>query len=343
MLEVDGSDGGGQLLRSSLALAALTEQPVTVRNVRGSRPEPGLKPQHLTAVELLAECCNGDLEGARLGSKTVTFDPGTPRGDQVETSVGTAGSVTLIFDAVLPLAVALESQLSVTVSGGTDVKWSPPLSTYRHVKLPLCRGVGLCAAVERHRTGFYPAGGGVATLHLGPSTLSPLSLTERGALQGAHIYSRASHSLADSDVAQRQAEAAATTLEAADIDVLERQVTSADTESTGSVVTVALVYEQTRAGFDALGEPGKPAEQVARNAVDGAIEFHESDAVVDSHVADQLLILLALAGGTVRIPERTEHVETSLELLGEFGVDVSVESVETELIVSVDENSIYNK
>lgn len=338
MLEIDGGAGGGQLLRSSLSLAAVTDQPVTVTNVRGSRPGPGLKPQHLTAVEVITEACEADVKGAEIGSETVVFRPGTPRGGRIEADVGTAGSVTLVFDALLALAVSLDSVLSVTVTGGTAVKWSPPLSTYRRVKLPLCRQAGLSVAVDRHRSGFYPAGGGEAALHLGPSSLSPLSLRERGELRGARVYSQASWSLEEKEVARRQADTARTKLESAGIEVLERQITSTAANSPGSVVTVELVYERSRAGFDALGELGKPAEEVASEAVEEALAFEqEGTAGVDSHLADQLLVVLALAGGELSIPERTDHVETSLDLLGTFGFDLAVTETDGAVVVTAPE------
>lgn len=325
MLEIDGGDGGGQLLRSSLALAAVTDTPVEVSNIRGDRPTPGLKAQHLTAVEVLAAVSDASVEGATLGAETVRFDPGDPTGGHVEADVGTAGSLTLVCHAVLPVATVLDTPLAVTLTGGTAVKWSPPLSTYRRVTLSLCRRHGLQAALERHRTGFYPAGGGEATLYLGPSALSPITLTERGQLQGARVVSRASQSLATSDVAKRQADAAADALEGADIPVLERTQTLADTDSTGSALTIQLVYEQTTAGFDALGEPGKPAEDVAAEAIEETLAFHEGQGAVDRHAADQLLVTLALAGGSLVIPERTDHVETNLAVLRRFGFEIGID------------------
>lgn len=156
VLEIDGSDGGGQLLRSSLALAAVTGRSVRVENVRGNRPEPGLKAQHLTAVEVLQAVCNADVDRARWAPRR-SRSRRTPQGGTVETAVG------------------------------TDVKWSPSMATYRQVKLPLCRRFGLNAVVERRRTGFYPAGGGEATLSLTPSSLSPIELTDRGALVGGRV------------------------------------------------------------------------------------------------------------------------------------------------------------
>lgn len=335
MLEIDGDAGGGQLLRSSLSLAAVTGQSVTVTNVRGSRPEPGLKPQHLTAVDLLTAVCDASVEGASLGSEEVVFRPESPRGGQFEAAVGTAGSLALVFDTLLPLGVVLDTPLTVTATGGTAVKWSPPLSTYRQVKLPLYRRLGLAGAVDRHRSGFYPAGGGEATLHLAPSSVSALSLTERGERVGARVYSLASRDLEASEVARRQAETAREELEADGIDVLEQHVASVAAESPGSAITVELVYENTRAAFDALGEPGKPAESVARDAIEAARSFRETDAAVDRHLADQLLVFLALAGGHVRMPTMTEHVETSLELLDRFGFDPAVDTSGGSPVISI--------
>jgi len=336
MLEVDGGESGGQLLRSSLALAALTGRAVRVRDVRGNRSEPGLKPQHLTAVETLAEICDANLAGATPGSETVTFEPGDARGGHVEVDIGTAGSITLLFDAVLPLAATVDAPLAVTATGGTEVKWSPPLATYRAVKLPLARRFGLQAAVERHRTGFYPAGGGRATLHLAPSNLTPLSLTDRGALVGASVISRESRDLTDQNVASRQAGTARSRLEAADIEVVEEVTAAAATDSPGSALTVVLDYEQTRAGFDALGEPGKPAEEVATEAVERALAFHADDGAVDRHTADQLLLPLVLAGGTIQMPAVTAHVASSLELLEQFEFDFTLAESGTAPTVTAD-------
>ena len=340
MLTIDGGEGGGQILRSALALAAVTQRAVEVTEVRGNRPEPGLKPQHLTVVETLADLCDATVEGASPGADELTFDPGEVRGGRVSAEIGTAGSVTLLFDAVLPLATTLSEPLSVTATGGTEVKWSPPLAAHQQVKLPLCRAFGLQAAVERERTGFYPAGGGRATLHLGPSSLSRLSLTDRGPLRGARIYSRESATLAGQDVARRQADAAESRLESADIEVLETVTATAATDSPGSALTVVLEFEQTRAGFDALGEQGTPAEDVAADAVADATSFVAGEAAVDEHLADQLLVFLALAGGEMTIPRVSSHVETSLGLLQKFGFEVAVEKGEPPTVTAAPSTSV---
>lgn len=333
MLEIDGSEGGGQILRTALALSVVTGEAVTIEGIRGNRPEPGLKPQHLAAVETLATVSSATVEGASAGSESLTFEPGAPTGGEMSVDIGTAGSIPLLFDAVLPVATVLSEPLQVTATGGTEVKWSPPLAAHEHAKLPLCRELGLQAATDRKQTGFYPAGGGKAMLYLTPSAPEPLSLTDRGPLRGAHIYSRESEDLAANNVAQRQAVAARRRLQDGAVEVLETVQTTVTTNSAGSALSIVLDYDRTRAGADALGERDKSAEEVADEAVADALSFEAGSAAVDDHLADQLLVLLALAGGQLRIGERTPHVQSSLDLLASFGFEMRV--VENESSVTI--------
>lgn len=338
MLELDGGDAGGQFVRTGLTLAALAERDVRIEHVRGDRVEPGLGHQHVAAVDALGRLCDADLTGAEVGAETVTFEPGTVRPRAIDVDVGTAGSISLVFDAVLPLGFAVDGPFSVAATGGTEVTWSPPLASLRRVKLPLLGRHGVVAAVERERTGFYPAGGGRATLHVGPASPTAFDLTDRGAGGGVDVVSIASEGLADSDVAERQAGAVRDVLDARGMAVRHETVTYADAASPGSAVLVSLSYESTCAGFDALGEPGKPAEDVGREAAEAAVAFHESGTgVVDRHLADQLLVYLAVSGGRVQVPAATEHVETSVSLLSSFGVDVEASTVGDGILLSVDE------
>lgn len=322
MLALDGGSGGGQVVRTALALSAATGESVELTNVRGARPTPGLRPQHLAAVETLATVCDADVEGANEGSETVTFEPGTLQGGRIETDIGTAGSVTLLFDAVLPLAPVLPDPLTVVATGGTDVKWAPPLDYTRHVKLPLLSAVGLDAVLTPDRRGFYPAGGGRATLSLAPSTLSPVDFTDRGDLRSVEVYSAASESLVDGEVAGRQAQGAMEALGEMDVPCEVAAVEYAETPSTGSVVVLDARYGQTRAGFDALGERGTPAEDVGRAAAAEFAAFHVGFGAVDERMADQVLPFLAFAGGEVVVPQVTDHVSTHLAVLDAFGCSV---------------------
>jgi RNA 3'-terminal phosphate cyclase (ATP) len=331
LLELDGSAGGGQLLRTALALSVVADRPFRMEAVRGDRPNPGLRPQHLAAVRAVAAVCDASVEGAEEGSETLTFRPGPLDGGRVEVDVGTAGSVTLLFDALLPVAVALDDPLAVRATGGTDVKWSPTMAHYRRAKLRLVRRAGVFAAADLDRTGYYPVGGGAATLWLAPSAPPPLDLTERGPLDAVRVHSKASADLADADVADRQAESAVERLRAGlpeEVPVAERTLSSVETASPGSAAAVVLDYAETTAGFDALGERGRPAEDVGREAAEAALAFHEGDytgkGAVDAHTADQLVVLLALAGGRVAIPEVTDHVRTGVDLVTEFGFSVTI-------------------
>lgn len=337
MLELDGGEAGGQFLRTALTLSVLVDAPVRIENVRGDRPEPGLAHQHLAVVDALARLSDADVEGAEIGAETVAFEPGPVRPRAVEVDVGTAGSLSLLFDAVLPLGAVVDEPFSLTAAGGTEVAWSPPLSYLQGVKLPVLRRRGVTAAVERERSGFYPAGGGRATLHVGPAGLTAFDLTERASGAGVDIVSMASEGLGDSDVAERQVAAARERLDAAGLSVRHGTATYADTESPGSAILVALSDGKTRAGFSALGEPGKPAEDVGREAADPAVSFHESGgAVVDRHLADQLVVYLAVAGGRVCVPEVTDHVASSLRLVEAFGAETTVDRTGEAVAVSID-------
>lgn len=324
-LEIDGADAGGQIVRSALALAALTDTSIKLVNVRGGRDPPGLRPQHIAAVRAVASTCDADVANVERGSEWCTFDPGTLSGGDYTCAIGTAGSVMLVFDAVLPLAPALDEPLSLTVSGGTEVKWAPPTATYRSVKLPLLRQFGWNAMIERHRPGFYPAGGGSATLYTAPTTPRRIELRCRGDRMGAWIDTVVAVDLEDAEVAERLVQAAATELEDAGIDVFERSITYTQSDSPGAVVSIRLEYENTRAGFDALGERGIPAEAVAEQATSSVMEFLSDEAPVDRHLADQLVLPVALSGGLVAIPEVTDHVSASLDLLEVFGIEAHID------------------
>lgn len=323
---IDGSMGGGQVLRSALSLAAVAGEAVRIERVRGDRDDPGLKAQHLAGLRALAAVCDADVEGAERGSETVVFDPGTPTPGEYAVDVGTAGAVTLVFETLLPLSASLDGPVSVTATGGTDVAWSPTLAYYRRVRLPLARRAGLHAAVEPDRRGFYPEGGGQATLHVVPGAPAPLSLVDRGDLRGVRVRSLASADLADAEVARRQADAATAALDRSlDVPVLQRTVATVDAPSTGSSVLVVLDYADAVAGFTALGEPGRPAEAVGEAAAGDAREFHRGPGVVDEYAGDQLVLPLVLGGGRVRLPAVTGHVETNVALARAFGHDPSLD------------------
>lgn len=325
MHTIDGSEGGGQLLRTALTMSVLTDTPFRIESIRGSRPEPGLRPQHLAAVELVADLCDATVEGADLDAEALTFTPGSTWRSSLDASIPTAGSATLLLDTVLPIAAVADEPFAVTVTGGTDVTWSPTVAYLRRVKLGLLSTVGLDAEVDVARTGFYPAGGGAVTLRTRPSSLSSLDLVRRGRLEVVEIYSKASADLEERSVADRQAARAADALAEADLPAETASVAYVDTRSPGSSLLLAGVYDGTVAGVDELGAPGRTSEAVAEAAVERFRTFHDGPGAVDPHMADQLAVFLALVGGRVWIPAVTDHVRTNCELLSSFGSDLSVE------------------
>lgn len=335
MRTVDGGDGGGQVLRSALALAAADGEPVRVEHVRGDRRQPGLKHQHLAGLRAIASVCDADVEGDAVGSETVVFEPGEPEPGEYAVDVGTAGAVTLVFETLLPLSAVLDAPVSVTARGGTDVAWSPSLDYYRRVRLPLARRAGLHATVELGRRGFYPEGGGAATLHVAPGEPRPLSLVDRGECRGVRVRSVVTDDLADADVAERQADAATAALRGrVDAPVLERTTEVVDARSTGSSVLVALEFAESRAGFSALGEPGRRAEDVGRAAADDALAFPDGPGTVDGPAADQLVLPLALGGGRVRVPSVTDHLETNVAVARAFGHDLALDERDEGAVLS---------
>lgn len=333
MIEIDGSDGGGQIVRSALALSVLEAEPVRVEGIRGDRPDPGLKHQHLAAVEAMRGAAALEVQGAEIDSEALTVEPGEPRGGEIEVDVGTAGSATLVADALLPIAPLLSEPLSVTIRGGTDVLWSPPLDAHRLGKLPLLRRHGWAVALDCPRRGFYPAGGGSVRLQLAPCDPAPLALAERGAVERLAIHSVATPDLADADVDERQADAAAEAVRDAGYEVDRTVVETAAAESTGSAVVLRAACDPGVVCGDALGEPGTPAEDVGEAASTELLDALDGPGAVDPHLADQLLLPLAVAGGELRLPVETDHVRSSLALLEAFDLDTSVDRDSDGLLV----------
>lgn len=325
MLTIDGRTGGGQVLRTALTLSALTGTPFELRDVRGARPEPGLKPQHLAAVDVLADLCDAELDGAALGADEFSFEPGPLTPESRTVDLRTAGSVTLLFDTVLPLAGAVEEPFALTARGGTDVEWSPTAAYLEQVKLPLLARFGYDLALDVERTGFYPAGGGEATLTVRPASPTPFELADRGDRGAVTVHSKAAEALADADVADRQADRAVERLEAADRRVHVASVDYVETRSPGSALLLRAGYDRSLAGFDALGERGKPSEDVADEAVEALLAFDAGPGAVDRHLADQLLLPLAIAGGVVRAPEMTDHLASNAAVIELFGFDLGLE------------------
>ncbi|MBI4362529.1 MAG: RNA 3'-terminal phosphate cyclase [Euryarchaeota archaeon] len=310
-VEVDGSrgEGGGQILRTAVCLSALTGRPLRVAGIRRGRPRPGLAPQHIRMVEGARVLCQGHAEGLHPGSTEVQFTPGPLRGGAHTLDIGTAGSVSLALQGLLPIALAAPEPVELDLRGGTDVAWAPPIDYLRGVFLPLLGEMGLRVEVEVARRGYYPEGGGRVKARIHPETPRPLRALEPRAAGIRGV----SHASRLPGVAERQAHAAREHLAGR-----EPHIRVEDTEAAGRGSGVVLWSGWKGAG--ALGERGKPAEEVGGEAARRLLGSLGSPAALDPHLADQVLPYLALAPGDSEftVETWTPHAESHREVLQRF-------------------------
>lgn len=317
MLVLDGSygEGGGQILRTALALAALTGKTVRLENIRAGRDRPGLRPQHLTAVQALARITRASLTGADIGATALTFAPrGIFPGSytfDVAATQSSAGSVSLIAQTLLPVLNRAESPSSLIIRGGTHVPWSPPAHYLSAVFLPALREMGTVAGLDITRWGFYPQGGGEIHLRLQPAPrLKAVTWTQSPELP--HFQGLSAAANLPPHVVRRQSQSLRRHAEQS----LPIQEEFAAGRGKGSF---AFLWGP-HAGFSALGARGKPAEQVAAEAAQEMKTFLATQAAVDRHLADQIILYAALAEGLSSLTTEclTSHLLTNIWVVEQF-------------------------
>jgi len=327
LIEIDGSygEGGGQILRTALALSAILRKPFTILHIRSKRRNPGLQAQHVEAVKALARITEAQTEGVELGSQRITFVPEKILPGDYRFEVRTAGSVTLLLQAIFVPLCFSKGICNVTLIGGTHVQWSPSFHYLSEVLLPTLGRIGVSAEADIEKWGFYPKGGGRVRLKINPvQELKPISLVDRGSfkkIRGISAISKLPRHVAD-----RQKERALKRIRRelqidGEISILD----NVSSNGTGSFLFLLAEYETGLAGFSSLGVRGKPAEKVADEAVDSLKDYVESDGCVDPHLADQLVSFMALTKGnssftTIRV---TKHLLTNLWVTQHF-VNVSI-------------------
>ena len=322
MIDIDGShgEGGGQLLRTAVALSVISGHPLRIVNIRARRDKPGLAPQHLTAVKALAELCGAAVEGLAPKSLQVAFRPGPVRAGAYEFDVGTAGSIALVLQALLPVAIASGEAFSFHIRGGTDVRGAPPMDYLRYVLLPLLARMGAGVRVDMLRRGYYPRGGGEVRVEIPPChALRPLVLDTQGTLRAirgyVHIANLPEH------IALRMAQAARAALETPVAAHIAHTVLSRDEAiGMGGGILLTACCEHTTLGASALAARGVPAERLGEAAARELDALLASGATLDLHAADQLLVYLALADGPSRFHAQalSSHAETALWLIRQF-------------------------
>jgi RNA 3'-phosphate cyclase len=336
MVTIDGShgEGGGQVLRTSLSLAALLGRQLRIENIRAGRSKPGLAAQHLACVRATAEICAATVEGDRMGSQELDFVPGEVRGGRYQFEVGTAGASTLVLQTVLPALLFADRSSHVQVHGGTNVLWSPPQEYIAAVFLPAIGEMGASVALECLVPGFYPKGGGCIEARVQPldAALRPLRWYDRGDLRSLAAYSIAEARL-PGHIIRRQIEGAREALGSTGLRTVEAHPQS---RSPGTALTIAAGFDAGRAGFSAVGKRGKPAEQVGREAGERAARFLAGHGSVDRHLADQLLLYAAVAAGRTRYVtnEVTEHLRTNAWVVEQFlDAEISIDEDTGDLTV----------
>jgi RNA 3'-phosphate cyclase len=327
MIEIDGShgEGGGQILRTSVALSALTMRPIRISDIRSGRSKPGLRRQHVTGIGLTGRLVSAEISGLEVGSTSLEFIPQERTGGEFTVDVGTAGSISLVLQAVLPAAVLSPAQVSFVLRGGTDVKWSPPIDYMKNVFAPILQILGPRIEIEQIRRGHYPRGGGEVRCRVFPvDKLSPVEIIEFGEL--AHIHGISHCVRLPSHVAERQAKAAAAVIQkriGVTPDIITEYYSKGNDPHLGpgsGIVIWGESHNGARVGADSLGERGIRAEEVGKNCANRFVEEISAGLAIDSHLADMLVPYLAMADGTstIGMTEITSHLTTNISTIGEI-------------------------
>lgn len=344
MITIDGSqgEGGGQIVRSSLALSVVTGQPVTIENVRARRKNPGLKRQHLTAVRAAAKISSAAVEGDELGSDRIEFHPGQLSSGDFHFDIASAGSSMLVLQTVLPALIVADGPSRVTLEGGTHNPMAPPFDFLQKVYVPLIERMGPKVDLQLIRPGFYPGGGGRVEVAITPSVLGQFELMERGRILGRRV--RAVVSGLPRHIGERECRQARRKLDWPESTSSVEEV--ADPRGPGNVFFVEIRSENVSEVFTGFGEKAKRAEQVADEAVRQARRYIRSGVPVGEFLADQLLLPLGIGaaqgtgGGQYRTLSLSPHSMTHIDVVKRF-LDIEVEletSGQEDSTVSVSRN-----
>ncbi|MDO8740827.1 MAG: RNA 3'-terminal phosphate cyclase [Candidatus Woesearchaeota archaeon] len=353
MININGNylEGGGQIVRTALALSAITGKSFEVYDIRKGRKDSGLKAQHLYCIKSLEQLCNAKTEGAELGSTYLKFEPGKLKAKDIEIDIGTAGSITLLLQSLLLPCFFVDRKIKLTIKGGTDVSWSMPFDYFRNVFIPHADTFCSKLNVNLMRRGHYPKGGGMVEIDIKPkyklsdfktfeefynslkNETNKINLADRGQLTKIKGISNATKSLEKANVAERQSSAAKSILKKYNcpIDILSEYC---DSYSDGSAIVLWAVFKNAVIGADCLGERGKKAEIVGEEAAKKLAEEINSGAAVDEHLADNLIPFLGLFGGKIKTSKISSHTLTNIYVVEKF-LDVKFNIDEKEKIISI--------
>jgi len=319
MIVVDEDLGsqGGQVLRTALSLSAITQENFKISNIRAKRNNPGLQAQHLNAVNIMKEICNAEVRGNQLNSKELIFMPNEIISKDLKIDIKTAGSVTLVFQTILPLCLKFNKKIKIEVIGGTDVSFSPPIDSIESVFLRLVKKFNVNFSLEVIKRGFYPKGNGNVIFQIEPcKKINNVELIERGNYIRTDLFSIASNSLKERNVVERQIESFKKNYNKEIGIVVDKYV---DTLSPGSIVHAHCHFSNTIIGAECLGERGKSSEDVGKEAALNLINEYNSRACVDKRTIDQLMIYMGLSKNSkIKTSEISNHIKTNARIIEKF-------------------------
>lgn len=321
MITIDGSylEGGGQILRTAVALSAITQQSVTIVNIRKGRKKSGLRPQHVEGIAAAARICNADVTGLAPHSHEIEFRPQKLKGGHFTIDIKTAGSVTLVMQTLIPLGIFSDRPLELTINGGTAVPFSPTTEYFSNVFSKMVKKFGVSISMETLHHGFYPVGGGKIKARIEPSTLHGIKVLERGSLELIDVLAIASRHLKETRVAERLIEGFRKLLSKARF-----QTQYFDVPSPGCFIRSFARFRNSVIGSDGLGERGKRAEDIGYETADRLKKEIEGEATIDEWMVDQLLPYMALAAfktgeeSGVKIPRLSKHAKTNIWVVTQF-------------------------
>jgi RNA 3'-terminal phosphate cyclase (ATP) len=315
---IDGSlgEGGGQILRSSLALSIITGQSFRIDKIRAGREKPGLLRQHLTAVNAAAQICDAVVDGALLGSMALTFTPGKIKPGEYSFSIGSAGSTMLVLQTVLPALLQADGPSTLVLEGGTHNTHAPPFDFIDRAFLPLLSRMGATVRAKLERAGFYPAGGGRVIVQIEPAKQwKPLHLLDRGEVKRKHAVAMVA--ALPGAIAKRELEKVAQRLTWSPEQLEIRQLP--ESWGPGNVLTIEIESEHVTEVFTGFGSKGITAEAVAEDVARQARRYLADNVPVGQYLADQLLLPLALAGGgAFRTQNPSQHTTTNIDVIRQF-------------------------
>ncbi|TAL23878.1 MAG: RNA 3'-phosphate cyclase [Nitrospirae bacterium] len=324
MIEIDGSlgEGGGQILRTALSLSGLFMKPFRIFNIRKGRKKSGLMPQHLTCVRAMQLISDAEVTGGKIGSPELVFEPRGVKAGEFLFDIGTAGSTSLVLQTIIPSLIFSKEKTSIILKGGTHVPFSPSYDYIAGVFAPVLAQIGISIELKIESYGFYPKGGGRIKVDIFPAgDIQPLRVAERGAIPRIKGYSGAGN--LSSSIAERQKSAAIKKIQSGIKDLgqlIDIEILNVSSPGQGTFIFLHSEAENAVAGFTSLGERGKKAEVVGGEAADEFMEYYFTNAALDKHLPDQIVLYLSMTKeeSLFTTSSITQHLMTNLSVIGLF-------------------------